>query len=180
MKNITFPNLTAKQIVEKYDNKLGKGKLLYDIDWYKDEDFFTKEKCRKGTREIITDLSKTKGKTWDECSHLGQMLNFAELLWCVIKIPDFLRGYEYSWTSSRASGGGLVGAGDFDGDGGAVGGRGPGRSRSDIGCAFSADDTLKSSTINTLTSDEASSLGALENRVTAVERWIDGVRNQKL
>ena len=88
---ITFPNLTAEEIVKKYDNKLGDGKLLWNTDWYKNEDFFTKERCRKGTREIITDMTDTFNKTWDECDKMGDMLNFAELLWCAIKIPGFLK-----------------------------------------------------------------------------------------
>jgi len=138
MSKITFPSLTAKEIVEKYDNMFGKCKLLYNTTWYKNEDFFTKEKCREGTREIITDLTPTLGKTWDECKEIGEMLNFAELLWCVIKIPNFLREYKYSWTSSRASGGYFVLAGDFDDDGGHVYGWGPGSSSSRLGCAFSA------------------------------------------
>ena len=171
---ITFPNKTAKQLYEECGNKLGKGKLLYNIDWYKNEDFFTKEKCRKGTREIITDLTPTLGKTWDECSHLGQMLNFAELLWCVIKIPDFLKEFKHSWTSSRASYGDFVVAGDFDDDGGFVSWRGPRDSRSDVGCAFSAV-ALKSSTIDTLTGDEASSLGVLPN-----ELIINGIKYKQV
>ncbi len=63
---VNFPKKTAKEIYEECGKKLGKGKLLYDIDWYKNEDFFTKEKCRESTREIITDLTPTLGKTWDE------------------------------------------------------------------------------------------------------------------
>ena len=161
---ITFPSLTAKQIVKKYNNKLGKGKLLYDTDWYKNEDFYTKEKCIKGTREIIIDLTPTLGKTWDECKEMGEMLNFAELLWCVIKIPNFLKN-EYSWTSSRMSRGSFVYAGRFDDAGGDVYGYRPGYSSSNVGCAFSAV-ALKSSNIDTLSPDEASSLGA---RITALE-----------
>ena len=155
---ITFPSLTAKQIVQKYNNKFGKGKLLYNIDWYKNEDFFTKEKCQKGTREIITDLTPTFGKTWNECKEMGEMFNFAELLWCVIKIPGFLRN-NYSWTCSRTSHGYFVDAGSFGDGGGGVDGSGPGGSHSAVGCAFSAV-ALKSSSIEALTGDEASSLGA--------------------
>ena len=172
---ITFPNKTAKQLYEECGNKLGKGKLLYDIDWYKNEDFFTKEKCRKGTREIITDLTPTLCKTWGECSHLGQMLNFAELLWCVIKIPGFLKEYKYSWTSSLTSDGGFVDAGDFGDDGGSVNGLGPGYSASNLACPFSAV-ALKSSSIDTSTSDEASSLGAriklLEDDMSKIKKFL--------
>jgi hypothetical protein len=137
MKKITFPNLTAEEIVKKYDNKLGSGKLLYNTDWYENEDFYTKEKCRKGTREIITDLKPTLGKTREECDKMGEMLNFAELLWCVIEIPEFLKEYKYSWTKSRTSGGYFVYAGDFDDGGGIVGWYRPRRLISYIGCALS-------------------------------------------
>jgi len=162
---ITFPSLTAKQIVKKYNNKLGKDNLLYDIDWYENEDFYTKEKCRKGTQEIITDLTLTFGKTWDGCNKMTngtpiKMLNFAELLWCVIKIPNFLKN-EYSWTSSHTSSGGfLVFAGSFGDVGGGVVRNGPSYSSSNVGCAFSAV-ALKSSSIDTLNGDEASSRGGL-------------------
>ena len=169
---ITFPNKTAKQLYEECGNKLGKSKLLYNNDWYKNEDFFTKEKCREGTREIITDLTPTFGKTWDECKEMGEMLNFAELLWCVIKIPDFLKEYKYSWTSSRTSDGSFVVAGDFLDDGGAVSGGRPRYSPSIIGCAFSAV-ALKSSTIEPLKSDEASSLGA---RIKLLEDDVDKIK----
>ena len=165
MTKITFPSLTAKQIVQKYNNKLGKGMLRCHIDWYENEDFYAKEKCRKGTREIITDLTPTLDKTWDECKKIGEMLNLSELLWCVIKIPDFLREYKYSWTCSRASDGNFVNAGNFDDDGGYVSRDRPGVSYSALGCAFSAV-ALKSSSIEALTGDEASSLGA---RVKALE-----------
>ena len=110
---IVFPNKTAKEIVDECNNTLNGHKLLWDIDWHKNEDFYTKEKCREGSREIITDMSDTLGKTWNECKEKGSMLTFAELLWCVIQIPDFLKN-NYSWTSSRTSDGGFVDAGDFD------------------------------------------------------------------
>jgi len=51
---ITFPNKTAKEIVDERNNTLNGHKLLWNTDWYANEDFYTKEKCRKGTREIIT------------------------------------------------------------------------------------------------------------------------------
>lgn len=164
---ITFPNLTAEEIVKKYHNKLGSGKLLYNTDWYKDEPFYTKEKCREGTREIITDLKPTFGKTWDECDKMGEMLNFAELLWCVVKIPGFLKD-EYSWTKSCTSGGEFVDAGSFDVDGGDVHGLGPGASSSDIGCAFSAGK-LGTSNIDTLSSDSPSRAGVLEDAIKVVK-----------
>ena len=136
---IVFPNKTAKEIVDECNNTLNGHKLLWNIDWYKNEDFYTKEKCREGSREIITDMSDTLGKTWNECDKMGDMLTFAELLWCVIQIPDFLKN-NYSWTSSRASVGEFVLAGYFGDGGGVVGGSGPGRSGSIIGCTFSAGE----------------------------------------
>ena len=181
---ITFPYKTAKQIVDECDNKLNGHKFLYDTDWYKDEDFFTKEKCREGTREIITDLTDTLGKTWDACKEKGEMLNFAELLWCVIQIPDFLKKGEYSWTSSRASRGGFVSAGNFDDGGGGVGRRGPRDSSSSIGCAFSRSDTLKYSDIDALTAHSPSRAGAdwaiskILARIEALEEWQDRVKDQ--
>ena len=102
------------------------------------------------------------------------MLNFAELLWCVIKIPNFLRDWNYSWTSSRSSRGRFVSAGLFGDAGGLVNGRRPGYSLSIIGCAFSAV-ALKSSTIDTLTGDEASSLGVLPN-----ELIINGIKYKQV
>jgi hypothetical protein len=139
---ITFPNKTAKEIVEDCNNTLNGHKLLWDTDWYEDEDFYTTEKCRKGTREIITDMNDTLGKTWNECKEKGNMLTFAELLWCVIQIPDFLKN-NYSWTSSSSSGGDFVSAGDFDFGGGSVDGPGPWDSDSDVGCAFLAINDKK-------------------------------------
>ena len=166
---ITFPYKTAKQIVDECDNKLNGHKFLYDTDWYKDEDFFTKEKCREGTREIITDLTDTLGKTWDACKEKGEMLNFAELLWCVIQIPDFLKKGEYSWTSSRASYGGFVRAGLFDDDGGNVGRDRPGSSDSSFGCAFSQMNSKK----------EADwTISKILARIEALEEWQDRVKDQ--
>ena len=192
---IVFPNKTAKEIVDECNNTLNGHKLLWNIDWYKNEDFYTKEKCREGSREIITDMSDTLGKTWNECDKMGDMLTFAELLWCVIQIPDFLKN-NYSWTSSRTSDGGFVDAGDFDDVGGDVGRWRPRVSASFIGCAFSRDDggpvrrwlplnsdsdfgctfsrsdTSTLSPIDTLNGDKASSL---EARVKDLEDWRDGI-----
>ena len=64
---ITFPNKTAKEIVDECSNTLNGHKLLWNTDWYENEDFYTKEKCQEGTRNIITDMTDTLGKTWDEC-----------------------------------------------------------------------------------------------------------------
>ena len=181
---ITFPNKTAQEILNDCKNKLGTGKLLYNVDWYKDEPFFTTERCRKGTREVIVELSDTMGKTWDECKAKGEMLNFAELLWVVIQCPDFLRKWEYSWTSSRTSAGNFVNAGSFDLDGGYVYGIRPRASNSNVGCAFLADDTSTLRPIDTLTSDSPSRAGAdwtiskILARIEALEEWQDRVKDQ--
>ena len=47
---VNFPSITAEEIYKKSKNKVGRDKLLYNINWYKNEDFFTKEKTRKGKR----------------------------------------------------------------------------------------------------------------------------------
>lgn len=62
---VDFPAFTAKEIMEKVDNKAGDGKLLYlgFNGWYAKEDFYTKEKTRKGKRNIDLFLSM-KGKSW--------------------------------------------------------------------------------------------------------------------
>ena len=168
---IVFPNKTAKEIVDECNNTLNGHKLLWDIDWHKNEDFYTKEKCREGSREIITDMSDTLGKTWNECDKMGDMLTFAELLWCVIQIPDLLKN-NYSWTSSLTSDGEFVLAGDFVGFGGVVGRWEPRFSDYFIGCAFSRSDTSTLSPIDTLNGDKASSL---EARVKDLEDWRDGI-----
>lgn len=114
---ITFPNKSAKEIVEECCNKLGSGKLLYST-WLEGQDFFTKEKCRSRTVEV-SDQIKHLDKTWDECSDFvkkkgGEMLNFAEYIWFVKchfertgKYPEE-NEYKWSWTSSRSSLGYLV------------------------------------------------------------------------
>ena len=157
---ITFPNKTAEEIVNECHNKVRGSKLLWNIDWYKNENFYTKEKCRLGTREVNTDLTDTLGKTWNECKEKGDMLNFAELLWVIIQCPDFLNN-NCSWTSSRTSGGFFVYAGDFGDDGGNVHSLRPRYSHSTLGCAFSAVKLCDSS-IETLKGDETSSRGADE------------------
>lgn len=141
---ITFPNKTAKEIIEACDNKLGDRPFLYSISWYKDEDFYTKEKCRKGEREISDEIEHY-GKSWNECSILikGEMLNFAEYVWVIKcyfekngKLPEE-NDYKWSWTSSRSSRGYLVYVGSCDSDGvGVYYGR-PGRSYSNLGVRFS-------------------------------------------
>jgi len=53
---ITFPEKTAKEIVDECNNKLGSGKLLYNTSWYEKEAFYTTEKTRPGTRYVSKEL----------------------------------------------------------------------------------------------------------------------------
>ena len=144
---VTFPDKTAQEIVG--DNTLGNGKFLWNISWYKDKDFFTKEKCRVGTRLVSTELIGLD-KTWNECSDLvrekgGEMLNFAELLFFAQEYykstGKYLFNSKWAWTSSKSSVGSLVNVGSFDRDGALVRGSWPVSSRSDVGCPFSVVKT---------------------------------------
>jgi len=67
----------------------------------------------------------------------------------------------------------FVSAGNFDDNGGLVCRNRPRYSCFRLGCAFSAV-ALKSSSIDTLKGDEASSLGA---RITALEDWVSKESN---
>jgi len=115
---VDFPELTAKEIMEQCDNKVAGGKLLYNIDWYKDEDFFTTEKTRKGKRTIDLELLH-KGKSWNKCNVLKgdkEMLNFPEVVYLLANYQEFrdlLTSYKYTWTSSRDSSGLLLFVGFF-------------------------------------------------------------------
>lgn len=128
---ITFPNKTAKRIVDECENKTAKGNLLYSITWYENQDFYTTEKCRPGEREISLGIVGY-GKDWNECKALvekegGEMMNFAEFIWFVkCHVEQFgkypLEGeYKWSWTSSRSSDGRLVVVGYCASDGVSVG-----------------------------------------------------------
>lgn len=122
---ITFPEKTAQQIVDECDNKVPGGKLLWNTDWYKNEDFFTEETCRPRTVIIPTEIEMA-GKSWNECheSNSDDMFNFAEVTYMLRESKSFQKllassnSARYTWTSSRGSGGILVIAGDF-GSGGA-------------------------------------------------------------
>lgn len=122
---VTFPDKTAKEMVNECENKLGKGKLLYDATWYEKEDFYTKEKCRVGTFKISKDLIGL-GKNWNECKKLveekgGTMLNFAETIYLYNeyfnKTGKYLDSTKWQRTCSRSSLGFLVslGFGGVDG-----------------------------------------------------------------
>lgn len=144
---VNFPNKTAKEIMDECGNKLGNGKLLYNTNWYENEDFFTKEKCRPGVRYVSKDLIG-KGKNWNECSALLkdgereiEMLNFAEALYFVQEYYKQTNSYpwagDWSWTSSRSSLGRLVCLGGCDAGGVYVVYDDPGHSGSCLGVCFS-------------------------------------------
>lgn len=139
---ITFPEKTAKEIVDKCNNSVAGGKLLYST-WLNDEDFYTKEKCRPRTVKIPTEILHA-GKSWSECKDLigeENMFNFAEIIYMLRESALFrkLLSYPnknpawYTWTSSRGSDGFLALAGDFGSDGVRSSGWGPGGSLSGIG-----------------------------------------------
>lgn len=122
---VDFPAKTMKEIYKETGNKAGNGKLLYSIDWYQNEDFFTKDKCRAGKRIVSLDL-KHLGKSWDEIVAMGmqeEMLSSAEVTYLLAYVPEYrevLKNWKYTWTSRHDSGGHLVRVGEFDGEGASV------------------------------------------------------------
>lgn len=142
---VDFADKTMKEIYEETGNKAGSGKLLYSTDWYKDEDFFTTEKCRKGKHKISLRLEH-KGKSWAECDSLkgyNEMLNPAEVTYLLAYVPEYrsvLKNWNFTWTSGRDSDGGLVEVGGF-GDGGAlVSSRQPDSRYDRLGASFSRSE----------------------------------------
>lgn len=122
---VDFPEMTAKEIVESCDNKIESGKLLWNIDWYQNEEFFTKEKTRQGRRLIYKELLHG-GKSWNEINKLkgnNEMLNFAEVVYLLKEFSEYRELLKfknmpcYTWTSSRASDGRIVSVGGFGEDG---------------------------------------------------------------
>lgn len=142
---ITFPKKTAKQIIEECDNKVAGGKLLWNIGWFKNEDFYKKETCRPRTIKIPTEILHA-GKSWNECKELigeEKMFNYAEIIYMLRESESFRKLLSsdnsvcYTWTSSRASDGRLAFSGDFD-SGGVYSGRWrPGSSVSLVGVCVS-------------------------------------------
>lgn len=127
----TFPQKTAKEILEECGNSVDGGKLLYSglNGRYATEDFFTKETCRPISMDFTELLHK--GKSWNECMNISMlsdsfsMFNFAEVVYLILESKEFrdqLQGWNYTWTSSHDSGGNLVRVGVFA-DGGADVGR---------------------------------------------------------
>lgn len=166
---ITFPNKTAKEIVDECHNKLGSDKLLYNPKgWYEKEDFYTKERCRQGTKEVSYSIEHYN-KSWNECNLMGEenMLNFAEYIWFIKtyleetgKYPEE-NEYKWSWTSSRSSYGRLVYVGCCGGDGVYVYDDEPDYSDSRLGVRFFRSEKIK------LGQSEA-----FESRLEKIESWI--------
>lgn len=142
-----FPQITAKELIEEYDNKTSVGTpILYEINWYKDEKFFTTEKTRPGKRWMQKEIGN-KGKSWTECNKLAkeqryELPSFAELLYFLVEYERItgtrlMSDWEFPWTNSRASGGKLVYVGAFDGGGASVGSYRPVVRLDVIGSSFS-------------------------------------------
>lgn len=120
---VKFPtkSLTAQEIMG--NNKINSGKLLYNTDWYKNENFFTKEKTRKGTIKVDLEITQRNTTYSDIQKNLpkdNEILNFAEYLYIVKTYPEFretLKGYNYIFTSSLDSDGYRVRLGGFDAGG---------------------------------------------------------------
>ena len=178
---LTFPNKTAKEIVDECDNKLGKGKFLYDIDWYKDEDFYTMEKCSPRTVEVIEEIQHL-GKTWNECKAMEksgkvEMLNFPEYLYF---IQEYYKKYDkyfdskWSWTSSHSSFGDLVRLGGGDAGGVRVLDGGPWGSRDYLGVVFSCSVAIPVAKGGQPEADYCD----LEARVAKIEAWIRNNKDQ--
>lgn len=139
---VDFPAKTMREIYEETDNKIDTGKLLYNIEWYKNEYFFTTDRCRTGKRVVNLELVHM-GKSWNETDVLrgeDEFLSPAEVTYLLAYVPEYrelLKNYRYTWTSGRASGGDLVRVGSFDGGGVAVLSSAPGDSYGRLGSSFS-------------------------------------------
>ncbi len=131
-----FPPLTAKEIMEQCGNKVDGEKLLWNTNWYKNEDFFTKEKCRPISMEF-TELDHL-GKNWNKCNELGKMFNFAEVVYLASRFEKFreMLKQNCTWTSSRDSDGELVYVGNGDSGGAGVSRYAPGGSNGFLGVVF--------------------------------------------
>lgn len=140
---VDFAAKTMKEIYEDTGNKAGDGKLLYDVSWYANEEFYTTEKCRAGKRIVSLDLAH-KGKSWNECKGLlkdgEEMLSPAEVVYLLAYVPEYrevLKGWNYTWTSGRVSDGNLVYVGEFGGEGALVSRDSAGPSDDDLGLSTS-------------------------------------------
>lgn len=145
---VDFPDLTAREIVEKCGNKVTGGRLLWNKDWYEKEAFFATDRCRKGRRLVDLDLAH-RGKSWDECKSLAgslEMLNFAEVVYLLANHEEFrevLGGDNWTWTSSLESAGKLVSVGDFTSGGAYVGRKESGYASSYLGVTLSRSATVR-------------------------------------
>lgn len=150
---LDFPSLTAQEILTACSNSVNGGKILYSdlTGWYEKESFFTTEKTREGKRTINLELLH-KNKSWNECNGIAikegmEMLNFAEVIYLLKVSAEFrkmLTGYNWTWTSSRSSSGGLVNVGKFDSNGAGVFRDKPDYSDSDLGVCFSRSGVQES------------------------------------
>lgn len=119
---VDFPAKTMREIYEETDNKIDTGKLLCSTEWYKNEDFFTTDRCRTGKRVVNLELVHM-GKLWDETNAMrgdNEFLSPAEVTYLLAYVPEYrelLKSYRYTWTSRRASSGRLVYVGSFAGEG---------------------------------------------------------------
>lgn len=147
---IDMPSMTMKDIYKKSGNKTSKGTpLFYNTGWYENEDFFTKEKTRKGKWKVSkTLLEETRNKTWNEQEEIlkskgATRLNAAEvmyILWQHEKTTGerLLDDWNYTWTSSKTSDGRLAYVGIFSDSGGYVYRGRAGISSGSLGSVFSA------------------------------------------
>jgi hypothetical protein len=92
---IKFPNKTAKEIAEEYG-------ITFWSNWFINEDFYTKEKCRGGTFSV-SDKVKFSGISGKDALK-KKMLNLAESIYYIVaykekhgKYPDIF----WTWTSSK-------------------------------------------------------------------------------
>lgn len=144
---ITFPEKTAKEIIEECSNKVGDGKLIHNTEWYKNEDFLNKEKCRPRTIKIPTEIEHM-GKSWDEVNKLGELFNFAEIVYMLRESDSFRKLLAYpnenkawwTWTNSRDSDGDLLYVGIFGSNGSSVNSWRPRDSDSYLGVCFSRSE----------------------------------------
>lgn len=133
---VTFPQKTAKEMVDECNNTIETGNLIWSS-WMLKENFYTKELPRKGKVTINLELLH-KGKSWNECANsvLGVMLSFPEVVYLVktnAEVQELLK-YNWTWTTSLSAFSGVVGLGSFDEGGLFVGDNEPGLRLGNLGC----------------------------------------------
>lgn len=132
---VTFPQKTAKEMIDEVENTIDGYKLVWS-GWMLNEDFYKKELPRKESAVVDLEISN-KYKSWDECAALGPMLNFPEFIYLLINNETFRKNsWDWTWLSSRSSGGRLVDVGRFGGSGLLVGSAGPGDRYGFLGVRF--------------------------------------------